>query len=326
MTDKSFELLARLSDGQTHSGESLAHALSITRGAVWNRVQRLQARGVDIFAVTGKGYRLAQPYEFLNAEIIRARLQPETAARLAEVACVTETDSTNQRLLERIPRARVHACALFAEYQTAGRGRRGDVWIAPPGSGLCGSLGWRFDAPPPTMSALSLAIGVAVANTAATCGAGGVQLKWPNDVLLDGRKLAGILIEMRAEYGGPSTVVIGIGLNTAIPAAVRAKITQPVADLSEALGAAPSRNTLAATLLDHVVDTLARFAADGFAPFVPAWQRYDGLVGRAVQLELPDRKVIGTARGVDAGGMLVIEHHGQHEKFLSGHVRLADAA
>ena len=325
MTDKAFELLAHLRDGRTHSGEDLAAEFAVSRAAVWSRVQRLQSLGVEIYAVAGKGYRLSKPFEFLNAAAITVGLNEEARAALVDVQQLEITDSTNQQLLQRAITQSIHGHALLAEFQTAGRGRRGDAWIAPPGSGICLSLGWRFEAPPSTMSALSLAVGIAVARTAQSFGLAQVHLKWPNDVLYQGRKLAGILIEMRAEYGGPSTVVIGIGLNSHIPQAVRSAIIQPVADLSEALASPPGRNEIAAKLLSQLVAVLNEFTASGFAPFSADWRHYDGLVGQRVQLDLPDRRVIGTAHGVDASGMLVIEHDGRREKFLSGHVRLVTA-
>ncbi len=325
MTDKAFELLARLSDGRIHSGADLAADYAISRAAVWSRAQRLQTLGVEIYAIAGKGYRLAQPFEFLNTASITAGLSDEARQALPTVQLLEVTDSTNQQLLHCASTQSIHGHALLAEFQTAGRGRRGDAWVAPPGSGICLSLGWRFEAPPSTMSALSLAIGIGVARTAEGFGLQDVHLKWPNDVLYHGRKLAGILIEMRAEYGGPSTVVIGIGLNSHISAAVRNAITQPVADLSEALENPPGRNEVAARLLSHLVTVLNDFTVNGFAPFTADWRRYDGLAGQRVQLDLPDRSVLGTAHGVDASGMLVLEHDGRREKFLSGHVRLAAA-
>ncbi len=323
--DKAFEILRLLNDGHSHSGAQIAAQLGITRGAVWNRVQRLQMRGVNIFGVAGKGYRLSQYFDFLAIPEIESNLTSTTRAALSAIEIQHSTETTNQQLLQRGALGDVHGIALFAEYQTAGRGRRGDSWIAPPGSGLCMSLGWRFDPPPSTMSALSLVIGIAVARTARSLGVS-VALKWPNDVLFQSRKLAGILIEMRSEYGGPSTVVIGIGLNCHIDRDVRQKISQPVADLSEALANPPARNAVAGALLNHLIDCLAVFAARGFAPFSAEWREYDGLAGNQVQLVLPDRTVRGIAKGVDPSGMLVIAHEGRVENFLAGHVRLADSA
>ncbi len=322
MRDKTFELLAALADGRAHSGADLARAAGVSRAAIWARVQRLQALGLEILAVPGKGYRLAQAFEFLDEATIRSQLSAVANAAIPALTCLEVTDSTNERLLQQATTGTVHGHAMFAEYQSAGRGRRGDVWVAPPGSGLCVSLGWRFDAPPATMSALGLAVGIAVARAVDDLGLGGVRLKWPNDVLYEGRKLAGILIEMRAEHGGPSTVVIGIGLNVHIPPNVRAGISQPVVDLHEALGRAPARNLIAARLLEALTVRLADFARSGFAPLAAAWSHYDGLAGRCVQLELPGRTVVGVARGVDPTGMLLIEHEGRVEAFLSGHVRV----
>ncbi|MGE3773448.1 MAG: HTH domain-containing protein, partial [Gammaproteobacteria bacterium] len=154
--DKSYDLLAALADGRAHSGASLAARLHVSRAAVWNRVKRLQALGVDNYAVRGKGYQLARGFEFLNEHAIRHALAPDVAAEIGSITVSQVTDSTNQRLLELVPTAGVHGHAWLAEYQTAGRGRRGDRWLAPPGSAVCLSLGWRFESPPKDLSALSL--------------------------------------------------------------------------------------------------------------------------------------------------------------------------
>jgi len=320
--DKSLNLLATLSDGRPHSGASLATNLHVSRAAVWNRVKRLQAMGVDIYAVRGKGYQLARAFDFLNEHAIRHALTPAAAEVLQTITVTTTTDSTNQRLLELIPQQRIHGCAWLAEYQTAGRGRRGDRWLAPPGGAVCLSLGWRFDAPPKDLSALSLVVGIAIARALQGLGARGIGLKWPNDLLFQGRKLAGILIEMRSELGGPCTVVIGVGVNIALGDELRAKIDQPSASLADTCELVPARNVVAAALLSELVSLLQTFRLTGFAGQVAAWRELDALAGREVELVLPDRLVRGTACGVDAQGMLQIEHNGRMETFLSGHVRL----
>ena len=324
--EKVFELLARLSDGKPHSGTELAAASGVTRAAIWERVKRLQALGVELFAVPGKGYQLASPFDFLDSDDIRARLAPAAAQALREVTVSSVTDSTNQRLLEACQQGNIHGHAWLAEFQTAGRGRRGDRWLAPPGAAVCLSLGWCFDAPPRDLGALSLVVGIGVVRGLQALGAHGVGLKWPNDLLFDRRKLAGILIEMRSEVGGPCNVVIGIGVNVALGEAVKANIDQPAASLGEACKQVPSRNAIAAAVLSSLVDTLGIFAQRGFEAFVPVWRVLDALAGRAVQLTLPGREVQGTARGVDSNGLLLIEHNGQQEAFLAGHVRLLENA
>lgn len=323
--DKSFDLLAALADGRAHSGASLATLLHVSRAAVWNRVKRLQALGVDIYAVRGKGYQLARGFEFLNEHAIRHGLTPLAADALRTITVSPVTDSTNQRLLELVPTQGIHGHAWLAEYQTAGRGRRGDRWLAPPGSAVCLSLGWRFDAPPRDLSALSLVVGIAIAQALSSLGARGIGLKWPNDLLVRQRKLAGILIEMRSELGGPCSVVIGVGVNVALGDDVRAKIDQPSTSLADCCERIPARNQVAAALLSALVAQLQTFSAQGFASQLAAWRELDALQGNEVELVLPDRFVRGVARGVDPHGMLQIEHNGRLETFLSGHVRLTQA-
>lgn len=324
--DKTFQLLGALCDGEAHSGAALAAQFGVSRAAIWERIERLRALGADIYAVTGKGYQLARAFEFLSPQAIQDRLTPASLAALSAPTVSLSVDSTNQRLLEAIPGGNIHGQAWLAEFQTAGRGRRGDRWLAPPGAAVCLSLGWRFDVPPRDLSALSLAVGIAVANGLQALGAAGVRLKWPNDLLLAGRKLAGILIEMRSELGGPCTVVIGVGVNVAVGEDVRAQIDQPVASLADAIQPPPSRNAVAASLLNALTGTLQRFAAQGFAAFTDDWLALDALAGRPVSLSLPDRTVIGIARGVDANGLLLIEVDGRLESFMAGHVRLREDA
>ncbi len=323
--DKAFAILAQLQDGRPHSGAAIAADLGVSRGAVWNHVKRLQAQGVEIFAVPGKGYQLPAGFEFLDKEAIEQALGAPAREALRGIHVARITDSTNQRLLDLAAHDDIHGRAWLAEYQTAGRGRRGDSWLAPPGSGVCLSLGWRFDAPPAALSALSLVVGIAVARGCAAVGAHDVRLKWPNDLIHAGRKLAGILIEVRAEAGGPSTVVIGTGLNCHTSEDTRRRVPQPIAALSDACVATPSRNRLVGELLDALVACLQEFATRGFAPFAHEWRRLDALAGRRVELTLPDRQVVGLAHGVDASGLLLIEHAGRIEHFVSGHVRLAAA-
>lgn len=317
---KALALLERLADGETHSGESIATGLGVTRAAVWNQVKRLQAEGVPVHAVPGKGYRVPGGYEFLNKPAIELDLGPAGQRLLTELVIDRATDSTNQRLLDRLNERSIHGLAWLAEYQSAGRGRRGGSWLAPPGSGLCLSLGWRFDSPPSTMSALSLVIGIAVVRALERLGARGVALKWPNDVYHAERKLAGILIEMRSEFGGPCTVAIGIGINTALSKDAYARINELATDVASACGSAPSRNRTAAFVIDEIYAILETFGHSGFAPFHAEWRQRDLLDGRALKLETPERTIAGIGRGVGPDGTLLIESEGRTQAYLSGHI------
>lgn len=319
---RAFALLDLLSDGAEHGGTELAEALGVTRAAVWHQVAQLREQGMAIAASRGHGYHLVGGFEALSADGIRAQLSGPARDAL-HIETVTITDSTNERLLAALNSGDIHGQVLLAEHQTAGRGRRGDRWLSPPGSGLCLSLGWRFDQPPATFSALSLVVGMAITESLRELGVSAAMLKWPNDILYDGGKLAGILIEMRSEAGGPCRTVIGIGINVQMSAQARALIDQPVEDFTHASGQAVSRNRLAAVLLSALARTLPQFGRDGFAVFRQDWLRYDALVGQAVKLELPNRTVLGTARGVDDHGALIIEHDGGRETFVSGHLARA---
>jgi len=319
---RAFALLDLLSDGAEHAGAELAAALGVTRAAVWHQVSQLREQGMAVLASRGHGYRLPGGFEALSAEAIRAQLRGP-ACDVLTIETVTITDSTNERLLAALNAGDIHGQVLLAEHQTAGRGRRGDRWISPPGSGLCLSLGWRFDQPPATFSALSLVVGMAITESLRELGVSSAMLKWPNDILCEGGKLAGILIEMRAEAGGPCRTVIGIGINVQMSEQARALIDQPVEDFTHVTGHGISRNRLAAMLLSALARTLPQFGRDGFAVFREDWKRYDALVDSAVKLELPNRTVVGIARGVDSHGALLIEHDGRRETFVSGHISRA---
>lgn len=310
-----------LHDGAEHSGADLAHRLGISRAAIWNHIDRLRKEGIEVRATRGRGYVLEGGFEVLDTAEIHRRLQQLNCKSVTALEAVVVTDSTNERLLAALPNDNIHGRVLLAEYQTAGRGRHGDQWIAPPGSGLCMSLGWCFDSPPTTFSALSLVVGLAVVSTLAEQGICRAMLKWPNDIVRDGCKLGGILIEMRSESGGPCTTVIGLGINIRLSQLARGRIEQPSADLESAAGHAISRNALAAALLNSLCAKLSLFGRQGFAGFWPEWRQFDVLADEPVRLDLAERVVEGIARGVDENGALIIEHSGRREKFMSGHLR-----
>src|SRR3546814_8669630 len=201
------ELLALvdvLADGQWHSGEALAADAGITRAALSKRVERLRDWQLDVESRQGLGYRLTVPLERLDAHALQAQI-PSMRIKIAPVI-----DSTNTQLL--VADGADDPQALLAEMQTAGRGRRGRSWISPFGANLYLSIAWSWPAWPPELSALSLAIGVACAKVIENHGVADVRLKWPNDLLVDDRKLGGILIEHRGEAGGACRVVVGIEL------------------------------------------------------------------------------------------------------------------
>ena len=231
--------------------------------------------------------------------------------------------STNSELLSRPATAPGQFDFLLAEYQSAGRGRHARSWVAPPGGAICLSLSWSFAALPPDAGTLSLAMGVAALKALAALGALPVGLKWPNDLLADGRKLGGMLLEMRSEGGGPAQVVFGIGLNVALGADLRAQVAATGLEPTDlaALGvAACDRNWLAARLIAAAVDALVLFERQGFRAFFADWQGADLLRGQTVTVSGAGAEVVGRAAGVDSDGALLVETPAGLQRFISGEV------
>lgn len=312
----------RLNDGEYLSGEALAAELSVTRAAVWKAVEQLRELGLSLDAQTHKGYRLASGVSSLSAERIEALLPPEVRARIEALLVEWTLVSTNTRLLESLPPAAHKAAVVLAEHQTGGRGRRGRHWVAPPGGAICFSLGWQYADMPADLSALSLVVGLCVVKALNDIGVGGVRLKWPNDLVTARGKLGGILIEMRAESGGPVHVVIGIGLNVMLEDTAREAVRAAgnVADDLRAQGRVPDRNDVVAALLRRLVPALAEFPAQGLKPHLADWNAHDALFDREVRVENAGEHSLGVARGVDAHGALLVETPAGVRRFVSGEV------
>jgi BirA family biotin operon repressor/biotin-[acetyl-CoA-carboxylase] ligase len=312
-----------LDDGAFHSGEDLAASLGVSRSAIWKAAHALRDLGSTVHAVRNRGYRLVGAHEPLDAAAIRESLRRTARARLRQIDVAWTTGSTNTVLLERPPPTPGEAEAVLAEFQSAGRGRHGRSWLAPPGGAVCLSLSWTFAQMPRDAGSLSLAIGVCVLRALQDCGIEGLQLKWPNDLLLADAKLGGILIELRAEAAGPASAVIGIGLNVALGAALSAQLAEAgvlAADLSAAASDPPGRNALAAKLLDACIEGLLQFEQHGLRVFMEEWRRADALRGRTVTVAHGDERLRGLARGIDLTGALLIESPHGVRKFVTGEV------
>jgi BirA family biotin operon repressor/biotin-[acetyl-CoA-carboxylase] ligase len=304
-------LIDQLAADASVSGSVLAARLGVTRAAVWKQVEALRELGAPIQAQAGSGYRLGWPIEWLDAARIEAELDAAQRRRLGALAVHWQIDSTSSELLRRASADPRDLLACCAETQSAGRGRRGRTWQSPLGGNLYFSQLKRFDAGMGALTGLSLAVGIAVVAALADCGVTEAGLKWPNDVLARDAKLAGVLIELGGEFLGPCHAVIGIGINLRLaPAALRA-IDQPAIDLATlCAGAPPPRNRLAGRLLARLIDTLDRFAAQGFAAFADDYARLDLLRDRPVRVHDVRGAFDGIARGVDERGALRVEHAG----------------
>jgi BirA family biotin operon repressor/biotin-[acetyl-CoA-carboxylase] ligase len=297
-------LLELLADGGWHSGEQLAASLGLSRAAVWKHLRRLREWGLDIERRPGAGYRLGHAPELLSEQGLRALLPAPWKERLV-LELHEQIDSTNHRLFSRLDRDGPWPRACLTEYQSAGRGRRGREWRAAYGEGICLSLAWRFEALPEGFTAMAPALAAAAAQAMEAAGAPRLQLKWPNDLLCGGRKLGGILIELRGEPPGPCAIVAGIGVNWRLPSGLRVGLDQAVTDLaSECGGRPPSRNRLIADLLAAWCEALSIFPLTGFEGFRDAWEARDLLAGRRVRIEEARGATRGVAVGLDASGAL----------------------
>ena len=248
-------LLPLLADGEFRSGQDLAEALGVSRTAVWKQVNKLASEtGLVIDSVKGRGYRIPGGIELLDAEQVTAALQPLASRLLTSLVLLESVDSTNAEALRRAEAGDSSGLVCSAEQQTAGRGRRGRQWVSPFASNLYLSLLRKFDQGAAALEGLSLAVGVAVARALEAAGMPAVQLKWPNDILFDGAKLGGVLLEMIGDAAGPCKVVIGVGLNVVMPAEAARGIDQDWTDIRSVAGSAhPRRNALLAALLNELV-------------------------------------------------------------------------
>ncbi len=307
-------LIGILADGEFHSGEQLGEQLGMSRAAINKHIQTLKDWGIDVFTVTGKGYSLPLPIQLLNEQTIASHLDH---GRLAVIPVI---DSTNQYLLERMNELQ-SGDACVAEYQQAGRGRRGRQWFSPFGSNLYRSMYWRLEQGPLAAMGLSLVIGIVTAEVLQALGASDVRVKWPNDLYLKDRKLAGILVELTGKTGDAAQIVIGTGINLAMNSPDTTVVNQGWINLQEA-GVTIDRNKLAASLVNKMRESLQLFEREGLAPFIDRWSELDNFINRPVKLLIGEREILGIARGIDQQGGLILEQDGVRKSWVGGEISL----
>ncbi len=314
-------VLELLADGAFHSGESLGFTLGVSRAAVWKQLKKLETFGLELEVVKGRGYRLCGGLDLLDAKRIQAMLTPVARKLLGTVTILDQAASTNIELLEQLKIGSGHGCVLLAEWQSAGRGRRGRSWVSTLGGGINLSLGWQFGGGVHLLEGLSLAVGVALARALAKFEVPDVRLKWPNDVWCRGRKLAGVLLELTGDLTDCCGVVIGIGLNMRLPKCSGAAIDQPWVDL-EQVRPGIGRNQLVAAVVDELLPMLQAYPHRGFCNWQQEWQQLDQFTGCEVQLHTSRQQWSGVACGVDETGALLLEVDGETQRFHSGEVSL----
>jgi len=320
-----FPILRLLLDGKFHSGEKIAQQLNTSRANVWNALKDAEALGIEIFSVRGRGYKLPEAVTLLDASAVLAATGHGGAGFQLEIH--DHLESTNSYLMKNIGNGLAHASCVAANLQTKGRGRRGRNWQAGLGASLTFSLLWRFQCGAAALSGLSLAVGVALMRALHSLGVQQAQLKWPNDVLIvtgDRReKLAGILIELQGDMEGPSTAVIGIGINLNLPPRLKQQIDQPATDLASISAQPINPNLLLGVLLKHLADVLGEFEQQGFSRLRAEWSSHHAYHQQPVKMLHADgRETMGTVMDIAEDGVLLVQTANGVERFSSGEISL----
>ena len=301
---KSKSLIALLSDGKIHSGESLAAELGVSRTAIWKQVRRATGEGADIARIRGRGYQLVSPVDLLASDAILQQLPSDLRSRIS-LSVLDEVDSTNADVARRIAGGDEGIPVTIADCQKAGRGRRGRPWQSPRGENLYLSIGLTFQGGFAVLDGLSLVFGVAVAGALEALGVEEVGLKWPNDIILPEGKLGGILVELQGELQeGVVQVIAGIGLNVHMTQVDN--VDQAWSSLARAApGRRWSRNQVASAVIQSVLQASQDFADHGFSPFREPWQSRDIFLGRLLRARSGD--IQGVGNGIDGAGNYLIQ-------------------
>jgi BirA family biotin operon repressor/biotin-[acetyl-CoA-carboxylase] ligase len=306
------------SGGEFVSGEAISGKLGLSRAAVWKHVNALRAQGYRIDAIPARGYRLMEIPDRLGELELRPLLNTHDVGQVLH--WFAEVGSTNDVAKQLAEEGAGHGEVVVAEAQTAGRGRRGRAWASPPGRSVSLSAVLRPDLPPTRAPELTILASVAVCQAIRQAGVA-AAIKWPNDVLSRGRKLAGILTEMAAEPDQLQWVVLGIGVNVNtrpedFPTELRDVATSILIERGESV----PRALFTAALLTGLEEWLDRHASDGFAPVRDAWRAMSGTLGREVRVRGGGEHVIGMAEDLDASGALLVRSEEGLRRIVSGDV------
>lgn len=319
-SDPVHRLALQLSHKEMRSGASIAEALGYSRTAVWKHVESLRKRGIEVDAVAGQGYRLREPLEFLDESSVHQHLDTRSRSLLKQLKILGTVSSTND-WLQSLDRESQHACALLAEHQSSGKGRRGRSWVSPFARNLYLSLGWRFDLAVADLACLPLVVAIAACEALDACEVPGVRIKWPNDLLLNGAKLGGCLVEVHGDAAGPCLAIVGIGVNVRMNRGLAGEIDQPWTDAAS-VNPEISRNRLAGHLLNCLLRNISVFAESGFDPFVNAWKDRDAVAGSQVVVSQAGRWHEGIAIGISREGGLMLQSPTGVAEYRAGEISI----
>jgi len=318
-------ILQMLSDGNYHSGAELGNKLKLTRGAIWKIIKQFKKYDIDIEAKTNLGYRIPQGLELLDKKTILQNVANKNQQYINKIEIFDELESTNTYLSDAVKTGNNNTNNVcFAEHQTVGKGRLGRSWLSPFAKNIYLSLSWQFAKPPQELSNLGLAVAVAIAEALKIYGIKeGIALKWPNDILWQNSKLAGILVELFGETHYIYNAIIGVGLNVNMPLKTGKKITQSWCDTAQITNSKPERNKLAGILLDQLLTAVSSYQDNGLKPFIKKWRGLDASYGKKVTIITPLQKINGTGLGIDENGHFLLKNStGKIQSFASGEVSL----
>ncbi|MEX6209459.1 bifunctional biotin--[acetyl-CoA-carboxylase] ligase/biotin operon repressor BirA [Providencia huaxiensis] len=312
------QLIDILADAQIHSGEQLGDKLGMTRAAINKHIKTLRSWGLNIETVTGKGYKLPHQINLLNRAVIKQQI--------SDVNIIVEPviNSTNQYMLERIPSLKSGDTCL-AEYQSAGRGRRGRQWVSPFGCNLYLSMYWKLDQDSAAAIGLSLVVGIVIAETLNKISQEKVKVKWPNDLYMNDKKLAGILVELTGKTGDAAHIIIGIGINIGMNKnniESSNTITQEWSSLRDEVEDI-ERNELSVNIIKALRESLVIFENEGLKPFLDRWFKLDNFLNRDVKLLIGNDIITGVERGINEQGALLLQkNNGEIIPYIGGEISL----
>ena len=317
--------LLRASAGQPVSGEEISRKLEVSRTAVWKHIQSLKNEGYNIESVAKKGYILLETPNRLFPQEIMTHLKTKW---LGHSICYKDLVDSSNNLAKKIANEGCEdGMIVVAEEQGAGKGRLSRGWISPHAKGIWFSVVLKPPFLPEEAPKCTLLAAVAVVKAINKIPGVNAAIKWPNDILLLGKKLVGILTEMSAEFGHINYVVIGIGINTnATPDDYPDEVKPLAVSVADAATAPFTRVELLADILENMEELYEKAVKEGFGPVLEEWRKYSCTLGQEVKVIAPDKTYLGTAVDIDAEGLLVVrKENGELEKVVAGDVSIRPA-
>ena len=315
-------ILKALNKGEFVSGQHLGECLNISRAADSKHIKSLQEMGIDIFKLSGKGYKLNHSVPLLDESAVNQYYQA-LSGQQKQLEVMPIIDSTNSELMRRMQNKLPinSGQVLVAEMQEAGRGRRGRTWQSPFGANLYYSYYWRLDDGLQAAMGVSIAVGLAVYDALKALYGLEVALKWPNDIYFNHKKLAGVLVELDGQVEGPCHLVIGIGINLQMPETASQQIDQPWTDI-----ASHSHNLDKDKHVAHLTyaldERLAQYQVSGLTEMVSQWNTLNAFAGEVVCLSTGQRQWRGICEGIDVQGGIVLRQDGEVKSYYGGEISL----